>query len=84
MCDYRSRFREFSRKRLAGNSGKSAHFPAKSSQRGFTFSIRATFFERRQPLSCFSRSMVFVNVVIDLVVDESRALVLLSEPLYLS
>jgi len=26
------------------------HFSAKSSQRGFTFSMSATFFERRQPL----------------------------------
>jgi hypothetical protein len=43
----------------AANLISASHFSAKSSQRGFTFSMSAIFFERLQPFSCFSRAMAF-------------------------
>src|SRR5215471_1992905 len=36
-------------------------FSAKSSQRGFIFSMSAIFFSRRHRLSCFSRAMAFLT-----------------------
>lgn len=40
-----------------GNAIRAPHFSAKSCQRGFSFSINAIFFSRRQPFNCFSRSI---------------------------
>ncbi len=60
------------------------HFPAKSSQRGFIDSMRAIFFDRRHPFSCFSAVDRPVNVIKAFPVNKAITLVLAGKPLNLA